>query len=275
MIPVVSVMVKPGELYSKFTRFQSFKDSRKIEFSNTVFLKELDLKIYNGLIPPNINKDAFKKNIEKVMKKTRENITLAPKTFRRMDIEYYSYFQRELFYYSIVNSIKLILRDRKKSIQTAPVLVYDGADPINKGIISALSTSCQYLILLSKDIKRTRAIQEYIISTYGVTPIVTNDTKFALKEADFIISSKDIVLEEDKFIWILDKSYNKASKGIYINDVSYCVPWQMKEGEIRSIISLELLGAILGQREEKNIYLALKNNEVFLERILFNEKIVD
>ncbi|HEY5560574.1 MAG TPA: hypothetical protein VIK72_02265 [Clostridiaceae bacterium] len=275
MNSVLSIKVKPGELYDKYTRFQSFKDRVKIEFLNTVFLKDLNLKIYNGVIPPNINSIAFKKNIEKVIRKPRENISLAPKTFRKLDLDYYSSFQRELFYYSIVNSIKLILRARKKSIQTSPILVYDGADPINRGIISVLSMSCQYLILLSKDIKRTRAIQEYIISNYGVTPIVTNDVNFALEEADFIISSKDICLKEDKYIWVLDKSYNKASNGIYINDVSYCVPWKMNEEENRSTISLELLGAILGQMEEKSIYLSLKKNQVFLDNILFNDKIID
>jgi len=272
---IVSVNVKPGELYDKYSRFQSLRDMLKIECSSSLFLKDLNLKIYNTFIPPNINDIAFNKNIKKAMKKPKEDVSLAPKTFRRLDLNYYSSFQRELFYYSIVNSIKLILRKRKKSIQTSPILIYDAADPINKGIITTLAMDCQYIILLSEDIRRTRALQEYIIGNFGVTPIVTNDLNFAFEEADFIISSRDIILKEDKFIWVLDKSFNKASKGIYVNDVMYSVPWQLEEEESRSRFSLELLGAILGQMEEKSISSSLKKNEIFLDSILFNKQKVD
>ena len=268
--PILYINYSCGKLYDSDGFMQGIKDRTRIEKKEWPLIKELDTKIYQIILPPNINAKAFKQNInkaEKISKNTRK--VLAPKTFRLMDYYYFSFFQKKLFSYSIFKSIQLILRAKGKSVKNSPILVYDAAKEINKDIIIELSERCGYLILLSNDMAKTRRIQEYSSREFGISPIVTNDFNYAFDEADFIITSENIELPKNKYKWYINNFFIPKNNEYCVNDVTFSVPWDIKLN-----MSTELLGSILCQMPEKNIEASLKNNGVSLDKIMFNNTII-
>ena len=268
--PILYINYSCGKLYDSSGFIQGIKDRISIEKKEGLLIKELDTKIYQIILPPNINARAFKQNIkeaEKISKNTRK--ILAPKTYRLMDYNYFSSFQKKLFFYSVFRSIQLILRTQGKSVKNSPILVYDAAKEINKGIINELSKRCSYLILLSNDMSKTRRIQEYSSKEFGISPIVTNDFNYAIDEADFIVTSENIELPKDKYKWYLDNRFIPKNKEYCVNDVTFSVPWDIKLN-----MSFELLGSILCQMSERNIEASLKNNGVALDKIMFNNTMI-
>lgn len=270
MKPVVYISSDLNKCYEDGSFLGRIKDRVKITLEGESFIEDLNMNISRVKLPPNFNKRAYTKNMEiarKYMKGTEAN--LAPKTSRIFDYEYLNDFQRRLFAYSVVNSIKLLLRLKKKSIKNSCIVIYDAAENINSNIISELAKESRYCVLLSKNIKKASVLSDYIIANYGVSPIVTNDVKYALESADFIITSESIEVNSKKSIWYINNMFRPSFQDNAVNDVTYSVPWEMNGLEVPA----ELLGAILSQMDQKDIEASLKYNGVFMDKIKFNNMV--
>lgn len=269
MNPILYLSSDIKKAYYDESFLGKIKDRLHISFEGESFIKELNLNIAHVKLPPNFNPKAYRTNIEaskKHMKKMKA--LLAPKTSRYLDFEIMSDFQKKLFAYGIVDSIKLILRIKNKSIKSSCIVVYDASEEINRHIIFELSKECKYCILLSDNISALSKLRDYVTANYGISPIVTRDADYALGKADFIISSKNV--DVDNLVWYIDNLFMpKKNKGLAINDISFAVPWE--SGDIN--FSFELLGAILSQMQERDIETSLKYNGIYLDKILFNEEI--
>ena len=247
------------------------KDRFKIRISEEFFIKELKLKIKSVKFPSNININSYNINISRAKKICKiKDIELAPKVYRYLDYTLYNKFQKKLMAFGIVESSKIILRNKKKSIRCSCIAVYDAADPILFDTICYLSGEAKYIILISKNIAKLNNIRKYIISNYGVTPIITSDIKFSFKSADFIITSRRINIDNKKYVWYIDNSYIPQDSYNVVNDISYKIPWEFKYGEI----SFELLGSMLSQMDEQDVKKSLNYNGVFLDKIKFNKNVL-
>lgn len=271
MKPIAFVSCDRKIPYDNNTFFGRIMDWFKISFMGETFINELNLKISNVNLPPNINNQSYYNNMLVAKKKIKEkDIYLAPKVYRELDYNFLNDFQRELIAFGIVTSSKLILRKIHKSIRDSCIVIYDAADIVNFDIICFMAKEAKYIVLLSRNINQIANMSEYIIANFGITPIVTSDFKYAIKNADFIISSRGIDLETKSVIWYLNNMHIPLKKdNIIINDITYKVPWQLYED-----MSPELLGAILCQMEERNIEEALRYNGIFLDKIKFNDVIL-
>jgi hypothetical protein len=119
-------------------------------------------------------------------------------------------------------------------------------------------------------LKKVSNLSDYIIANYGVSPIVTSDYDYAMSKADFIISSKDMAL--NKPAWYINNSYlPESTLGLAVNDISFSVPWKAYGLEF----SFELLGAVLCQMQERDVEKALKYNGIYLDKIKFNQIIIN
>lgn len=278
MKPVVCIKSDIKNPYYEDNFFTKIKDRFNIYLEKNNFVEELNLKILSVNIPSNFNKCAYYRNISSVKKISQNDYSiLAPKTYRILDYNLFTDFQKKIFAYSVMKSAQFILRLRNKSIKNSCIVFYEAADNIMDEIISEFSKVAKYIILLSKDLKKTSKISDYIISDYGVTPIIMNDDKYALNEADFIVSSRSLDLIQrqnvlkDVPVWYLDNMVNLSnSLGTSINDVIYFTPWNNGEFEITP----ELLGAILNQMEEKDVEKSLIYNGIYLDKIMYNNQIV-
>ena len=249
-------------------------DRFKISLENTSFIKELGLNVANVTLPPNFHKEAYLKNIgiaRQIVNKNG-NSFIAPRTFRRLDYFIFTDFQKRLMAYSVVKSVQLLLRIMHLSIKNSCIVFYDAADEINNYIINELAKYCTYIVLLSNDIKKTSKVRDYIIASYGVSPLLTSDVEYALNNADFIISSDCAIINNSVPIWYLNNMYNPKDKNkSSINDVTYSIPWEFQYNDM----NLELLGAILGQMQERDVEKSLSYNGIYLNNIKFNEKILE
>ncbi len=267
MNPVVYVSTDLKKAYEDDSFLGRIRDRLRIKLEGESFIEELNLRIARVKLPPNFNQRAYTNNMamtHKIMRK-RSGV-IAPKTFRYYDYSLLNEFQKRLFAYGIVNSIKLLLRVGNKSIKSSCIVIFDAAEDINYDAICQLAKECKYFILLSNNLQKTSDLSDYIIANYGVSPIVTSDYDYALSKADFVISSRDIDI--NKPIWYINNFYLPQScKALTVNDVSFAVPWKAEELEF----SFELLGAILSQMQEKDIEAALKYNGIYLDKIKFNE----
>ncbi|MGH4050286.1 MAG: hypothetical protein ACREVX_02865 [Clostridium sp.] len=277
MKPILCVTSNIDNIYNEFGFISKIKDKLKTKLISIDYIKELDIKVTNVRLPPNFNKKSYLYNLDYAKKICKcGQVVLAPKTLRPMDYKYFNKFQKRFFAFSVIKSIQLMLRVRNKSIKNCCVVVYDAVDVINYDIILELAKQCKYIVLLSSNLARSRKLAEYIITSFGVSPIVTNDEIYATKIADFIISSKDYDFSYGSPVWLLNnsidavKAYDIINDVITINDVSYKVPW----GDFKVKFSIELLGAILCQMEESDIEKALKYNGIYLEKIKFNDNVI-
>lgn len=260
-----------AKFYDDNSFWGNIKDRFKMRVKEELFIKELKLKIKNVKFPPNININSYNSNILRAKKMCKiKDIELAPKVYRYLDYTLYSKFQKKLMAFSIVESSKIILRNKKKSIRCSCMAVYDAADPILFDTICYLSREAKYIILISKKITKVNDISEYIIANYGVTPIITSDIKFSFKNADFIITSRRITMSNNKYVWYVDNSYIPCSNNNIVNDISYKVPWEFKYKEV----SFELLGSILSQMDERDVKKSLNYNGIFLDKIKFNKNVL-
>lgn len=269
MKPIVYVNADIKNSYEDNSLIGRIKDRFRISFLGESFVKELGLNISRVKLPSNFDEKAYCKNLEIVRRKVRnKDIGLALKTYRQLDYNYFNNFQKELMAFSIAKSSKLILRTRHKSIRDSCIVIYDGADDINFHIICYMAREAKYIVLLSKDTARTNIISEYIIANYGITPIITSDVEFALKSADFIVTSRGIDLNSRAAIWYLNNKYMPVRyTSTIINDATYKVPWGLDGIDM----SPELLGSILCQMDEVDVERSLKYNGIFLDEIKFND----
>jgi hypothetical protein len=271
MNPIVYVSTDLKKAYEDDSFLGKVRDRLRINVEGESFIEELNLKIARIKLPPNFNQKAYEKNMavtQRFMKK--KNAVIAPKTFRYLDYNLLNEFQKRLFAYGIVNSIKLLLRIGQKSIKSSCIVIFDAADDVNHNAICELAKECKYCILLSNNLKKVSNLSDYIIANYGVSPIVTSDYDYAISKADFIISSKDIDL--NKPVWYINNSYLPENPlGLAVNDISFAVPWKAYGLEF----SFELLGAVLCQMQERDIEKALKYNGIYLDKIKFNQSIIN
>lgn len=274
MQQIINVSSDISKAYISNSFWGSVGDRFKISLEDTWFIKELGLNVANVSLPPNFHREAYLKNIgiARHIVRRSSNSYIAPRTFRRLDYFIFTDFQKKLMAYSVVKSIQLLLRIMHLSIKNSCIVFYDAADEINNYIITELAKYCTYMVFLSDDIKKTSNLRDYIIANYGVSPVLTNDVKYALSDADFIISSDSAIINNSIPIWYLNNMYmpkeeNKSS----INDVTYSIPWEFQYNEMNP----ELLGAILGQMQEKDVEKSLSYNGIYLNNIKFNQNILE
>lgn len=255
------------KIYDNDRVWGKIKDKFYTRYEGESFIKNLGISVLKVKLPPNFNENAFKRNVFSINKKLgSNNSSLAIKTFRKMDYYFYSELQKRIFAYSVVKSIQLILMIRKKSIKQNCILVYDAADDINKHIIHELAEKARCFILLSNNIMKTRVLCDYIVSNYGISPIVTNDLEYAIGDSDFIITSRPLVISKKCPIWYLDNMYiPEESEDMIINEVKYITPWDIDGLNITP----ELLGALFSRNKIKDIDEFMKENEIILEEIKF------
>lgn len=270
MNPIIYFNSDLKNAYDKKGIFSSIKDRFKIKFESESRIKDLDLNISKIKLPPNFNRDSYFRNLKTARNHIKySKVELAPKTYRYLDYCFFSEFQKKLFAYSVVNSIKLMLRVSNRSIKNSCIVVYDAIDSVNSNIIKELAKECKYFILLSENISKVRALSDSIIANYGISPVITNDNVYAINKSDFIITSRNIEVPSNKNVWYLNNMYvPEVKNSIMVNDVTYCVPWEIDEE-----MTLELLGAILNQMGEKDIEASLKYNGIFLDKIKFKEDV--
>lgn len=274
MIDILNIGIqKKGTPYDKLTLLSKITDKMKCGIDKKIYVKEIDLNIYCGMLPQNKHQVSYCNNIKNVTSKMKShNFIISPKGIRDYDYHFTNSFQKELFSYSVVKSIKLILRKTNKSLKNSTILIDEASDPKVSGILKEISKSCRHIILLSSNIKETLKIQQNIISNFGVSPEVTCDEQYALKLCDFIISTKDKSYEYCDNIWYINNQYLPLNlKGAVINDISFKTQWH----ELSNDVSPELIGAILSQMPGRDVESALRYNGVFIHKIKFNENLID
>lgn len=269
MNPIVYISSNLSRAYNDESFIGRMKDRFRINIEGESFIKELNLNIARVKLPPNFNQRAYMNNIAITQRYVRKKeVFLAPKTCRYLDFNILNDYQKALFAYSIVNSIKLLLRVRNKSIRSACIVIYDASDEINHNIIMELAKECKYCILISDDLNKANSLSDYVLANYGVSPIVSSDCRYAFGRADFIISSRDI--EAANPLWYINNMFiPKDNRNLAVNDISFSVPWEVKDLEF----GFEVLGAILSQMQEKDIETSLKYNGIYLDKIKFNNDI--
>ena len=271
MKSILCVTSNIDNLYNEFGFLSKIKDRLKMKVMSNEYIKELDIKVTSVRIPPNFNRKAYLNNLTYAKKICKcSEVQLSPKTLRPMDYNYFNEFQRRFLAFSVIKSIQLMIRMRNKSLKNCCIVVYDAVEMINYNIIVELAKHCKYIVFLSSDLVKARKLADYIIANFGVSPIVTDDELYAVKIADFIISSKDYEFGSGKLVWFLDNSISTAKNIIAVNDVSYNVPWKAFKGDF----SIELLGSILCQMQESDIEKALKYNGIYLKKIKFNNNVI-
>lgn len=272
MKPIVYVNADTKNFYEDNSLIGRIKDRFRISFLGESFIKELNLSIAKIKLPPNFDKKAYSANLSIARSKVKsKDIALAPKTYRELDYDLFNDFQKELMAFGIARSSKLILRNRNKSIRDSCIVIYDAADDINFHVICYMAKEAKYIVLLSKNTTKTNVIGEYIIANYGITPIITYDIEYALRNADFVVTSRGIDLNTRAVVWYSNNKYVPIKNtNIIINDVTYDVPWGLRDLDM----SPELLGSILCQMEELDVEKSLKYNGIFLDQIKFNDKML-
>lgn len=273
MYPVIYLNCDLKNRYNKYNFFSRMKDSLSTKLLGESFIKELGIEIAQVKLPPNFNRRAYIKNVENSKKLvSSRNAILSPKTLRKYDYRIFNSFQKNLLSYSVVKSIQLILRIQNKSIKNSCILIYDAVDDISFAVIEELAKYARYIIMASNSIEKVSKKADFIMSNYGITPVLTNDMKYAIEAADFIVTSKELNITKQTPIWYIDNSYMPDLQNKFtINDVSFKVPWDTELTEMPP----ELVGGILSQMEERDIERALKYNSIYLDKIKFNEKILE
>ncbi|GAA0745223.1 hypothetical protein [Clostridium oceanicum] len=271
MIPVLHLNSDIKKAYSKDSFISKIKDRYSIIFQKENRISDLDLDIIKIKFPCNYNKKSYYNNLNKALKisKSKECI-VAPNTIRLLDYRVLNSFQKNLFSYSVVESIKTILTLNKRNIKNSYIVIYDAADVINFKIIEFLSTKIKYMILVSENMKKLVSISEYIIANYGITPIITKNLENALNKADFFIYSGNEKIYKEVPIWYIN-NMNLNNLSMQVNSVTYKVPWDVYDIDFTP----ELLGGILCQMEEKDIEKSLIYNGISIDKIKYNDYVID
>jgi hypothetical protein len=273
MYPVIYINCDLKNRYNKYNFFSRVKDNLSMRLLGESFIGELGLEIAQVKLPPNFNKQAYMKNIEGSRKfVSSRNAVLSPKTLRLYDYSILNSFQRDLLTYSVVKSIQLILRMQNKSIKNSCILINNAHNDISFAILKELAKYARYIILVSKSVEKMSIKSDYIMSNYGITPVVTNDIEYAVGAADFIVTDKEINANTKTPVWQIDNDCVPEGQNKFtVNDVSFKVPWDTELSEMPP----ELLGGILGQMSERDIEKSLKYNGIYLDKIKFNERILE
>lgn len=271
MKPIIYVNNYHGKPYDNGNFWTGVKDRFKIVHDRDYYIDELSLDVTKILSPPNINPNAYIRNIKIARKFILGDAYLAPKTFRIRDYSIMTTFQKRIYAYSVSKSLQMILSAMNKDIKNACIVVYDASDDINLIIIEELSKISSYIVLISENLKKLYSIRNYIIANFGVSPIITNDIDYAINSAQCIVCSKMYKIKDKIPVWFNDNLYIPSDKDIVaMNDVTFSTQWETHS----LIMSPEIIGAILMQMDEKDIDKALKYNGIYINDIRFNELVV-
>lgn len=271
MKPVIYINNSSGNLYDSGNFWTGVKDRFNVVHDRDYYIKEIGLNVSKVLLPPNINSNAYNRNIKIARKFISGEAYLAPKTYRIKDYSIMSTFQKKLFAYSVSKSLQTVLSTMNKDIRNSCIVVYDASDDINRIIIEEISKIAKYIVLLSDDLKKVDLIRKYIIANFGVSPVITNDIDYAINSAECIVCSKMYKIRNKIPVWFNDNLYIPYNEDIIaINDVTFSTQWETHD----LIMSPEIIGAILMQMDEKDIDKALKYNGIYINYIRFNELVV-
>lgn len=270
MNSIVYVNSDIRQSYNEYSFFSRIRDRFKISLQGESLIKDLGVQIIQVKLPPNFNERAYLKNLAVAKKMSRvSNSLLAPKTYRILDYGLYNEAQRRLFSFSVVQSVKMVLRMVHRSIKNSCIVIYEPGSHIIDNIAFELAKEAKYIVLLSEKLQKAHRLSEQIIASYGVSPVITDDYNFALQEADFIISLKGLQGIGKKPVWYLDNVLEPQDSGMLaVNDVAFFTPWNIASESM----SMELLGAILGLMGEKDLEEAMKRNGIYIEAIKFKER---
>lgn len=258
-----------GELYRDNSFIGKVKDRFKITYQCQKFIKELNLSVINVDVPSNVYPESYDKNI-----KIAKNIVglkyklVAPNIWRILDYELFSDYQKRLFAFSVVKSVKLFLRLNLKNIRNSCIGVMDAGDHINKYIIEELCKFSSNVVLLSKNIEYLRKSREYLIAEYGVTPVITREYEYLLNTVDFIITSRNIDPKNERLnIWYIDDRYKPQNNhNLHVNNVIFTVPWEEQSLKYTP----QLVGSILSYMGGKRVDEDLRSNDIHINVFGFN-----
>ena len=267
MKSVLSIRLKGKYNYCKFSRFGRLVDGFKIKCTSQELIKEVAAEIKYIDVPANINNQAYKYNIIRASRRYgQKDSVLCPCGARLYDHKFLSEFQKKMMAFSVVESIRAVLLKSHKSLKTANILVDDGCKDENKYVIEELSKEARNIVVLTKDIRKFQKLREFIIYNYGTTLEILYKEE-DIGEVDFIISSERKVYNSQR-VWYLNNFYSPSKEGIFINKVSFKVPWDCKI----KVFSPELLGGILKEEIKIDIKDLIRKNNIILEEISFNSK---
>ncbi|EJO5347457.1 hypothetical protein NRP93_001536 [Clostridium botulinum] len=271
MIPIISINSNMIKSYNKNNFLFKIKDRGLTSFTRSYFIEELNVLISKVKISPNFNEKAYYRNIKRAIRYSRhKEFVLAPNTFRFLDYYLLNDFQKELFAFSVSESIKTILRLKGKSIRNSCIVIFDAKKDYVFNIINSISKEAKYIILISDDLNKLSRLNDYIIANYGVTPIITKNIRNSFMKADFIITTEDVHIIKDIPVWYINNTKIYKNKGVCnVNNITYKVPWESNVD-----FNPELLGAILCQMDKKTAEEAIIYNGIVLDKIRFNEEIV-
>lgn len=259
------------KIYYDKSFWSKIKDRFYLRHDGNTYIKSLDIIIKNYRFPSNFDVEAYDGNVNRILKKNKGGL-LCPQSYRIYDYNYYTNFQKKVLSYSIVESIRNLLRLQKKSLFSASIVINNADYDINKYTIYEISKWCKYITLVSKGNKqKNKKMFDYLVSNFGVSPIITDDIIPVIKKADFIITATPILKKALCPIWHLDNRLRPSSfDNIHINNVSYKTEWTDED-----IVTPELLGAFFEVTKEKSLERAFENNRVYLDKIKFNNKIIE
>lgn len=279
MKSLLSIRLKGKDPYCKFSRLGRIIDGFKTKCTSQELIKEVGTEIKYIDVPANINNQAYKYNIIRSLKRyasknsyapkdsyTHKNSILCPCGVRLYDYQFLSDFQKRMLAFSVVESIRIVLLKSRKSLKKANILVDDGGKAENKFIIEELAKEARNIVVLTKDIKKSEKLREFIIYNYGTTLEIL-DREEDIGEVDFIISSEEKPYNCQR-IWYLNNFYSPNKEGLFINKVAFKAPWDSKI----KLFSPELLGGILKEEKKIDIKDLIRKNDIILEEISFNSK---
>lgn len=285
MKSLLSIRLKEEDTYCKFSRLGRIIDGFKTNCTSQELIKEVGTEIKYIDVPANINNQAYKYNIIRASKRytpknryspenryspknsyAQKNSILCPCGVRLYDYQFLSDFQKKMLAFSIVESIRIVLLKSRKSLKKANILVDDGSKTENKFIIEELAKEARNIVVLTKDIRKSEKLREFIIYNYGTTLEIL-DREEDIGEVDFIISSEEKAYNCQR-IWYLNNFYSPNKEGVFINKVAFKAPWDSKI----KLFSPELLGGMLKEEEKIDIKDLIRKNDIILEEISFNSK---
>ncbi|PRR80047.1 hypothetical protein [Clostridium vincentii] len=264
---LISIRLKGKDTYCKFSRVGRIIDGFKTKCTSQELIKEVGAQIKYIDIPANINDEAYKYNIIRASKRySTKNSILCPCGIRIYDYQFLSDFQKRMFAFSVVESMRIVLLKSGKSLKKAEILVDDGCKNENKFIIEELAKEARNIVILTKDITKSEKLREFIIYNYGATlEILYREDDIG--EVDFIISSEQKEYNCQR-VWYLNNLYSPNKQGLFINETAFKIPWDSKI----KLISPELLGGIIKDVKKIEIKDLIRKNNIILEEISFNSK---
>jgi hypothetical protein len=252
-------------VYFENSVFSKVKDKFSFNYNGECYVEKLDLLIREYKIPSNLHKNAYERNLDRIMCKNK-NFYLSPQFYRMYDYNYYTQMQKKILSFAVEQSISSILRLQKKSLYDACIVINNAEYKINEYIICELAKKCRYLILcVPEKCKKGEEIYEKLISNLGISTLITNDSSKC--KADFIITCSPVLYNVSCPIWYIDNSICPRSyNNIVINKIFYNSPWAKIER-----MEPEMLAIVLKLLEGNDIEDIMDNNKINMESINFND----